>query len=62
MGIEPATLASDTNLAPVVIQEVVAGQRPITPEMALRLSRHFNLSEQFWMNLQSRYDLGMKND
>lgn len=39
------------------ITSVVNGRRSITPETALRLARYFGNSAQFWMNLQTRYDL-----
>ena len=39
------------------ITSILNGKRAITPETALRLSRYFGSSAQFWMNLQTRYDL-----
>ncbi len=39
------------------ITSILNGKRAITPETALRLSRYFNNSAQFWMNLQTRFDL-----
>ena len=39
------------------ITSILNGKRAITPETALRLSRYFGNSAQFWMNLQTRYDL-----
>ena len=39
------------------ITAILSGKRAITPETALRLSRYFGNSAQFWMNLQTRYDL-----
>lgn len=39
------------------ITSILNGKRAITPETALRLSRYFGNSPQFWMNLQTRYDL-----
>ena len=39
------------------ITSILNGNRAITPETALRLSRYFGTSAQFWMNLQTRYDL-----
>ena len=39
------------------ITSILNGKRAITPETALRLSRFFGNSAQFWMNLQTRYDL-----
>jgi len=44
------------------INEIVLGKRSITPDTALRLSRYFGLSERFWMNLQTRYDLEIAKD
>ena len=39
------------------INEIVRETRAITPDTALRLARFFNTTAQFWMNLQSAYDL-----
>ena len=41
------------------ITSILNSKRAITPETALRLSRYFGNSAQFWMNLQTRYDLVM---
>jgi addiction module HigA family antidote len=35
----------------------VAGHTPITPDTALRLAKYFRTTPQFWMNLQTSYDL-----
>lgn len=39
------------------INEIVNGRRGITPSTALRLAKFFGMSEDFWMNLQLRWDL-----
>ena len=39
------------------ITSILNGKRSITPETALRLGRYFGNNAQFWMNLQTRYDL-----
>lgn len=39
------------------ITQIINGKRCISPETALRLARYFGNSAQFWINLQSRYDL-----
>jgi antitoxin HigA-1 len=44
------------------INEIVHGQRRITADTALRLSRYFGTSERFWLNLQARYDLEIEKD
>ena len=41
------------------ITAIVNGKRAITPETALRLGRYFGNGAQFWLNLQTRYDLAV---
>jgi addiction module HigA family antidote len=55
-------LAKDIGVPVRRINEIVLGKRRITADTALRLSRFFGLSERFWMNLQSRYDLELEKD
>jgi addiction module HigA family antidote len=62
MGISQYRLARDTNVDPRRINEIVLGKRGITADTALRLSRYFGMSERFWLNLQSRYDLEIEKD
>jgi addiction module HigA family antidote len=62
MGISQYKLAKDINVHPRRINEIVHGQRAISADTALRLSRYFGLSERFWMNLQARYDLEVEKD
>ncbi|MDO8593167.1 MAG: HigA family addiction module antitoxin [bacterium] len=50
-------LAKDIGVAPRRINEIVRGLRSITADTALRLGKYFNTSPQFWLNLQSHYDL-----
>jgi antitoxin HigA-1 len=40
----------------------VRGERSVSAETALRLSRYFGTSPQFWVNLQARYDLERAKD
>ena len=62
MGISQYRLARDISVPPRRINEIVLGKRSVTPDTALRLSRYFGLSERFWMNLQTRYDIEMEKD
>ncbi len=62
MGNSQYRLAKDIGVPPRRINEIVHGKRGITADTALRLSRYFGLSERFWMNLQSRYDLEIEKD
>ena len=62
LGISQYRLAKDINVPARRINEIVHGKRSISADTALRLSRFFNLSERFWLNLQARYDLEMEKD
>jgi addiction module HigA family antidote len=62
MGITQYRLAKDISVPPRRINEIVHGKRSITADTALRLSRYFNLSERFWLNLQARFDLETEKD
>jgi addiction module HigA family antidote len=62
MGISQYRLAKDINVPPRRINEIVLGKRAVTPDTALRLSLFFGLSERFWMNLQTRYDIEVEKD
>ena len=52
-------LARDLSVAPHRISEIVNGKRAITADTALRLQRYFRVEAQFWLNLQTEYDLRM---
>lgn len=55
-------LARDISVPPRRINEVVHGKRSVTADTALRLARYFGTTEQFWLNLQARYDLEAQRD
>ena len=57
MGISQYRLAKDINVDPRRINEIVHGDRSITADTAFRLGRYFGMSPQFWLNLQSYFDL-----
>ena len=57
MEISQYRLAKDISVPPRRINEIVHEKRGISPDTALRLSRFFGTSENFWINLQSRFDL-----
>ena len=50
-------LAVAIGVPPRRINEIVHGKRAITADTALRLGRYFQIDPQFWLNLQSHYDL-----
>ena len=62
LSITQYRLAKDIGVNARRINQIVHGNRAVTAETALRLSRYFGNSEQFWMNLQSRYDLEVEKD
>ena len=62
MGLSQYRLAKDTSVPARRINEIVHGKRSITADTALLLGRFFNMTPQFWMNLQSRYDLEVAED
>ncbi len=57
MGISINRLSRDLSVPPTRISEIVNGKRSITADTALRLERYFGIEAQFWLNLQSEYDL-----
>lgn len=57
MGITQYRLAKEISVPQRRISEIVQGKRAISADTALRLGRYFAMEAQFWLNLQSRYDL-----
>ena len=62
MGVSQYRLAKDISVPPRRINEIVHGKRSITADTALRLGKFFGISAQFWLNLQTRYDLEVTED
>ncbi|MFQ5529940.1 MAG: HigA family addiction module antitoxin [Gemmatimonadota bacterium] len=62
MDISQYRLAKDISVHPRRINEIVHGNRSVTADTALRLSRYFGTSERFWLNLQTGYDLEIEKD
>lgn len=57
LGLSINGLARDLRVPVTRMSEIANGRRRITADTALRLSRYFGSSPQFWMNLQAAYDL-----
>ena len=57
LGISINQLSRDLSVPPNRISEIVSGRRGITADTALRLQRYFGVEAQFWLNLQTEYDL-----
>lgn len=57
LEMNPHQLAMALRVPPNRIAQIIAGERAITADTALRLGRYFGVSPQFWMNLQCTYEL-----
>jgi len=62
MNLSQNRLAIDIGVDARRINEIVLGKRAVTADTALRLSRFFGNSPQFWMGLQTQYDLDVAED
>lgn len=57
LGISQARFARAIGVSPMRISHVVNGTRPVSAELALRIGRALRQSPQYWLNLQTMYDL-----
>ena len=62
MGVSQYALAKAISVPPRRINEIVHGLRGISADTALRLGRYFGMPPEFWMNLQSHYDMEVARD
>jgi addiction module HigA family antidote len=61
-GITQNKLAVSIGVSPRRINEIAHGKRAITADTALRLGRYFGIDPQFWLNLQTHYELALAQD
>ena len=57
LGLSQYKLAKEVDVSPRRINEIIHGTRSITADTALRLGKYFSISPEFWLNLQTAYDL-----
>ncbi len=62
LGLSQNRLGRALKVSPRRINEIVHGRRGITADTALRLSRYFGTSAEFWLGLQTDYDLDVARD
>ncbi|MFC1539861.1 HigA family addiction module antitoxin [Gemmatimonadota bacterium] len=62
LGISQYRLAKDINVPIPRINAIILQRRGISADTALRLARYFETTEQFWLNLQARYELECAKD
>lgn len=61
-GISAYRLAKETKLSPTRVSQILKGKRGISAETALRLSRYFGNSAEYWLGIQAQYDLAKAED
>jgi antitoxin HigA-1 len=57
LGITPTEFARQIEVPPNRVSQIIAGKRAITGDTALRFGHWFGTDPQFWLNLQSQFDL-----
>ena len=57
LGITPTAFAREIAVPPNRVSQIIAGERSITGDTALRFGHWFGTDPQFWINLQAQYDL-----
>ena len=57
LGLTQAAFANALGISPMRVSHLLKGDRPVTAELALRLGRALGQSPQYWLNLQTAYDL-----
>jgi len=62
LGLSQTRLGRDLGVSPRRINEIILGKRRVTADTALRLSRYFGTSAEFWLGLQADYDLDVASD
>jgi antitoxin HigA-1 len=60
LGITAYRLAKDIGVPPNRVTAILAGERAITADTALRLAQYFGTDAEAWINMQTRYDLAME--
>lgn len=57
LGVSPTELARQISVPPNRLSQIIGGKRAITGDTALRLGHWFGTSAQFWLNLQTAYEI-----
>ena len=60
MNISAYRLAKETYMDQTRVSEILKGKRSVTIDTALRLSKFLGTSPEFWINIQTQYDMEMK--
>lgn len=57
LGVSPTTFARQIGVPPNRVSQIIAGKRSVTGDTALRFGHWFGVEPQFWLNLQTQFDL-----
>jgi addiction module HigA family antidote len=57
MGISVYRLSKETGLSQTRLSQIIKGKRSVTAETAIKIGKFFGVAAEFWMNLQSLYDI-----
>ncbi len=59
LGLSANALSREIDVPPNRITSIIAAERAVTPDTAIRLARYFDTTPQFWLNLQMAHDLSV---
>ena len=59
LSVPPTTLARQIDVPPDRISQIISGKRSVTGDTALRFGHWFGVDPQFWLNLQTQFDLAV---
>ncbi|TIQ83300.1 MAG: addiction module antidote protein, HigA family [Mesorhizobium sp.] len=62
LRLKPYTLAKKLHVPRTRLERLASETTPVTPDTALRLAKFFGTTPQFWMNMQSSYDLAVEGE
>ena len=57
LGVTPTSFARQIEVPPNRVSQIIAGKRSVTGDTALRFGHWFGVDPQFWLNLQTQFDL-----
>ena len=58
-GVSPTAFARQIDVPPNRVSQIIAGKRSVTGDTALRFGHWFGVDPQFWLNLQTQFDLAV---
>ena len=62
LGVTPTSFARQIEVPPNRISQIIGGKRSVTGDTALRFGHWFDMDPQFWLNLQSQFDLAAADE